>query len=793
MRESTNRPARWLVVVFLVLALGSTASVLQAQDPVTVSVDISGNAVPGGTVTATANVEITDGSNVQSFSWMQLGGVDAALSGANTATVSVKLGNRGAYKGHLFELLAEPPVTAAQLPPNVPLPPGEFPGGLQNRFQLVGLNHFVLEETGLVVLEVEVTTTSGTYHAEAEIHTTLPWKPTSGIRNVPIGIPVLVQSKEQDGYDWTIDVPAGSGVTLLNAGSRTPEFTPDVPGIYTLDVTDQATDEPVRIVVYAGTWRGVIVGQDEDGRPVADQLCTGCHRPGFAPDIFPQWAQTGHAEIFTDNLNTNSHYSSNCFDCHTVGYDTAVNNGGIDEASDYQAFSDSDLIPTTRPDNWTRTLQQFPNTAKQANIQCENCHGPASSEPGLDTLAHGWMADVVGEPRVSLSADVCGRCHGEPLRHGRFQQWQLSAHANFELAIDEGDSGNCSRCHTANGFLTWLPTLLGEKDGDPLDNIEVTWTTDETFPQTCVTCHDPHNIGTTSGIGTNARVRISGNTPDLIAGFQVFGAGRGALCMTCHNSRRGLRNDAVFDDFVGTSEVARAPHGSSQTDMLMGENAYLVNTGVRGSHSLIADTCVMCHMEATPPPDVLSYNQGGTNHTFFASPDICSECHGEIINAETIQSIVGAVLDDLAEQIEDRWLEVIEEQVAAGNAVDLGDGVVIDDVADLAGIARVVLGESRGRQALTVVLVDDTEIGPLAVSSIDVVRPTPMPAVALSDVVEPELLKAGWNWALVTNDGSMGVHNPRFALQVLDAARDAVGGAGRGGPRARFPQAWPLD
>jgi len=784
MRESRNRLGGWWVGTLLTVALLSSAAV-QAQ-PVTVTVDVSGTAVPGGTVTATATVEIADGSTLQTFAWTQTGGVDAALSGAATPTVMVNLGGRAAYRAHLVEILSEPPIGPDQLPPNVPLPPGEFPGGLQNRFEVVGLNPFALEETGLVTLEVAVTTTSGTYHAEAEIHTTVPWKPTAGIRNVPIGVPVLLHGREQDAYDWTLDVPAGSSATLAAAGSRTPEFTPDVPGIYALDVTDEATGGPVEIVVYAGTWRGVIVGRDEDGRPVADELCTGCHRPGFAPDIFPQWAQTGHAEIFSDNLDTSTHYSSRCFACHTVGYDTTVANGGVDEAAGYQAFLDAGLL-SNPGDNWDTVLQQFPDVAQQANIQCENCHGPNSSEPGMDTLSHGWMADVVGEPRVSLSSDVCATCHGEPLRHARHQQWQLSGHANFELAIDEGESGNCSRCHTANGFLTWLPVLLGEEEGDPLDSIEVAWTVDETFPQTCVTCHDPHDIGTTTGVGTNARVRISGNTPDLIAGFQVFGAGRGALCMTCHNSRRGLRNDATFEDLVGTSEVARAPHGSSQTDVLMGENAFFVNTGVRGSHSLIADTCVMCHMESTPPPDLLSYNQGGTNHTFFASPDICADCHGEIINAETIQSIVGAVLDDLTGLIEEGWREVLEEQIAAGNTIDLDGDATIADADD---IAQIVFGEFRGRQALTVVLTDDTVLGPFRIPDIEVLRPAPMPAVALEDVADPDLLKAGWNWNLVNNDGSRGVHNPSFVLQVLDGARDAVGGRGRGGPRAVIPQVW---
>lgn len=785
MTNSRKRLAGWPVVMTLAFVLVASVSAIQAQDPpVVVNVEVSGNQMPGGTVTATATVQINDGSTVQSFSWTQVEGLATPLTGANTATVTATLRGRPGYRAHLVELLQEPPVTAAELPPNVPVPPGEFVAGLQNRFEVVGLVPFTLEEAGLIVLEVEVVTTSGTYHGEAEIHTALPWKTGPGIRNVPINVPVLLNGKVQDGYDWALtEVPAGSGASLAGAGSRNPEFTPDVAGIYTVDVTDQGAGEPVEIVIYAGTWRGVIVGVEEDGTPIADELCTGCHRPGFAPDVFPEWAGTGHAQAFTENLNGRPFFPNRCYACHAVGYTEGVTNNGADDVADYHAFSESGLAGNPDPGNFAEMIDRFPQSAKRVNIQCENCHGPNSSEPGLDTLAHGWMADVVGEPRVSLAAEVCGQCHGEPLRHGRFQQWQVSAHSNFELAIDEGESGNCSRCHTANGFLTWLPVLLGDEEGDPLDNIEVSWTAEETFPQTCVTCHDPHDIGTTTGIETDARVRISGNTPELIAGFQVFGAGRGAICMTCHNSRRGLRNDEVFAaEYLGTSESVRAPHGSAQTDVLMGENAYLVNTGIRGSHSLVADTCVMCHMESTPPPDILSYNQSGTNHTFFAAPDICGECHGEVFNANALQSIVEAVLGDLKQRVENRILAVLEEQIAAGNTLDL-NGVELTTTDSIAGLD---FGESRGQQAVTLIFDDDSEVGPVRLSTIDIVRPEPMAPVPFYIVAGEDLLKAGWNYNLVNNDGSRGVHNPSFVLEVLDASRDAVGGR-PGGPRVTFP------
>lgn len=741
----------------------TTANVaLVASAPVLVSASVTGDAAPGGNVTVTASVEILDGTTtVQGYSWAQANSVDVQISNGTSQTATVTLPGVAAYKDQLIEVLAEPPVTQEQLPPTVVIPEGEFPGGLQNRFYVVGLNPFALEETGLVTLTVTVTTSSGTYSQDVAVHAELPWKVTTGVHTVPVGIPVLLHGKTQDAYDWSLATPGGSSAALTDGSTQNPYFTPDVGGTYTVTVTDNTVDPAadVELTIYAGTWQGVITGQDADGRPLAAN-CTVCHNDTVAPDMFTPWAQTGHAEIFTDNLNTSTHYGESCFACHTVGFDPGTDNEGIDEVSDYQAFLDAGLL-NNPGDNWTTVLADFPETARMANIQCENCHGPQN----------GSSAHMAGEPRISISSDLCGSCHGEPLRHARFQQWQLSGHANYELAIDEGGNGNCARCHSGNGFLKWLPILLDDDPStDPLDDVEVTWSTDDTHPQTCVACHDPHNIGTTTGEGTNARVRIAGDTPPLIAGFQVFGAGRGAICMTCHNSRRGIRNDANFDDFFGTGEAARAPHGSAQTDVLMGENAFLVEVGIRGSHSLIEDTCVTCHMAATPPPDVLAYEQGGTNHTFFASPDICAECHEEL-TADGVQTAYEASSSELKALIENAMLDLIAEQIAAGNRIDVGGQATVTSASDIDGLE---FGESHGRQAITVTLDDGTTLDPAALSDVLVLDGGGAELGPLYDFADPRLIKAGWNWNLGANDGSRGVHNPPFVFAFLDAGIDAL-------------------
>ena len=117
--------------------------------PVVVTVSVSGSESPGGTASATAIIDILDGSTLSGILWSQVNGADATLTGVTNQTVSVGLGSIGDYKTYLYEVLAEPPISEDQLPPNVPLPEGEFPGGLQNRFELTALNPFVLEETGI--------------------------------------------------------------------------------------------------------------------------------------------------------------------------------------------------------------------------------------------------------------------------------------------------------------------------------------------------------------------------------------------------------------------------------------------------------------------------------------------------------------------------------------------------------------------------------------------------------------------------------------------------------------------
>ncbi|MCP3905081.1 MAG: hypothetical protein GY715_15765 [Planctomycetes bacterium] len=731
---------------------------------VVVTVVFDGDTAPGSTVTATAEIVVLDGSTFLDVEWHQLFGTPAVITETGMNTAEIDLGAITEYKAQLFENLYQPPIDLDDLPPNVPIPPGDLPSGLQNRFQIVGVNPWALEEGGLVEIEAEVTTSSGAYHGEGEVHSSLPWIPALSINMVGVDTPVLLHAKEQASYNWLFSsTPPGSTAVLTDATTRTPEFTPDLPGEYVVQITDIGGGGIVQLSVWAGNYRGVIEGANPDGTHVVEASCTACHNDMIAQDKFTPWNQTGHAYIFVQNLSR-SYYGPQCFACHTVGDDGGSNNG-IEDQPDYEAFLASGLIGSG---DWLGVLSGYPDVARRANIQCENCHGPQDGNPGVFSPAH-----IQVEPRVTISSDGCATCHGEPLRHARFQQWQLSGHANYELAIDESESGSCSRCHTGNGFLAWLPILTGDVPGDPTASIPVTWTPDEAHPQTCVVCHDPHAIGTVSGVETDATVRISGYTPPLIAGFQAFGVGRGAICLTCHNSRRGLRNDDTFSEHYQTSEASRGPHGSAQADVMMGENAYLVTTGNRGNHSFLTDSCVACHMVNTPPPDQLAYNGGGTNHTFYAGTDICADCHGEGYSADAIQAGVHETLDVLQELIEDALYDLLDEQIGLGNSIDFNGELMLTS---MVGVEDITFTEYHGRQALGIT-VSGTEYGPYRVNDIDVLDATPVVIGQLYDFAAPELVKSGWNWGLIHNDESLGIHNPTYAYNVLTAGIEALGGA----------------
>ena len=341
-------------------------------------------------------------------------------------------------------------------------------------------------------------------------------------------------------------------------------------------------------------------------------------------------------------------------------------------------------------------------------------------------------------------------------------EWQKSKHAVKELAVDEAtwegrkeDAGFCGRCHSEQGFRAWVPQLmkgdpgpLKKPDGSKADEAYLKGlglTKEQVRPITCAACHS-----------TGAALRIEGSIPLLPNGLSVHAVGKGALCMACHNTRNGR----VAWDSPDPKRYAQ-PHDAAQTDVIMGKNVFFYNdTGDTASpHALFTGgACVTCHK-------VLG--KGG--HTF--APADCNACHGVKMIKAFVQAGVAEQLKELSAVICARVLAA-KERIACVTAWNPEtDKEAPNTALEGAQIKAVEIPPGiHGQISLKFILQDGKAVYSQIGNVKDACGDGGKPVFATSDPV----VRALWNYLLFTYDGSKGVHNPRFARNVLSATISGV-------------------
>ena len=194
-------------------------------------------------------------------------------------------------------------------------------------------------------------------------------------------------------------------------------------------------------------------------------------------------------------------------------------------------------------------------------------------------------------------------------------------------------------------------------------------------------------------------------------------------------------------------------------------------------------------MELTPPPAEFSYNLAGTNHSFKASMSICTECHGAFTGG-TLQETVEAMLVDLGVKMSEYLLSMMPDQVHimdytphenAGKSYDVKSNDVIVDKANIASIEPT---EPHGQQGFILKFNtpveftyapegEDPHTLSLTEVQVQLASVTTDGETALIATSDP-LVKAGWNFFLIEGDGSRGVHNAAFTMDVIRASIDAL-------------------
>ena len=508
--------------------------------------------------------------------------------------------------------------------------------------------------------------------------------------------------------------PAGSNATIENLLPTMVGLKPDVVGNYVvgLSVTTSGGTHDTSFTFVAGTYVGV---GGFDGVAGTFPKCMTCHAGTPAVlAIFDKWKVSKHGLALKKEIDDPAgHFASYCFKCHTTGTDH--NLVAANNGFDDVAATVGYTFYSPGPGRWD-TLKSKGTGAlvNLATVGCEMCHGAGSQH------AAGPSKNNIA---INYDAGACRRCHDSPPHYYTFDQYAITGHASAvwsssfaQAAASQNNSlGNCIRCHDSKGYINYTYGRTTNTTG---------WTEANQDDIGCSTCHDPH------GSGNMASLRFapaSGDTLGTGWNYSAVVTGEGKLCMSCHKARR----DNVTYVPAGTVNSTWGPHHSTQTDNLLGKNAAEFGAAYPTSmaHKSLGGACVDCHM--AKDTTAANMNKVGS-HTWrmhnadngYDATTACRSCHGPINSFEEIMA--SADYDN--------------------------DGQVEPFQVEFDGLVRLLR----------------IWLPPVGLDSISYTMIN-----ANNNLTER---KAYWNYQLIAYDGSRGVHNPKYAISVLQRSVAALGG-----------------
>ncbi|MBM3214728.1 hypothetical protein FJZ36_07430 [Candidatus Poribacteria bacterium] len=268
----------------------------------------------------------------------------------------------------------------------------------------------------------------------------------------------------------------------------------------------------------------------------------------------------------------------------------------------------------------------------------------------------------------------------------------------------------CVQCHSG----TWFAKIQGRGEPPPQDPLPQP----DKLGITCAACHESEN-------GTDIlALRKEGDV--TLANGTVVQAGRAGLCMSCHNGRRPDPSQYIKTSFRGT-------HGAPQAEMFAATGVVTYGKTFRSTSHLTAvpDTCITCHLSPTLPANQRGYRKVG-GHTLHMRWD-----GGTPANAN----------DDI------QHIGVCQKCHSDVTAATGFDRKAREDF-DADGTVEGIQSEIKGLLALVAKELPKDANGNVAIPS------------DLSLTTEAQRA-ANFNYTVVVNDGSYGVHNPLFAADLL--------------------------
>lgn len=546
------------------------------------------------------------------------------------------------------------------------------------------------------------------------------WQVASGLRVVGRGATVyLIADTTGSGatvatsFAWAfLSKPTGSNVAFTTPTAMKTKFMPDSVGQYIVQVTVSPSNKVALDTLYASTYVGAGAGIKFPGCG----FVSACHG-----DKLASYSGTAHANIFsqgiTGQLEVNTAgkgtYSANCFKCHTTGGDPKLNNGNFTYLAHQTGWDTTWYKPYTKSGSSYLIPYQDSTAYKQLTTNPTYASLVGVAKIGCEAC-HGPGGSHMGDASkigVTYDAGPCQTCHDAPPHHTKGTEWTRSAHATWEVGKLDANRTSCFPCHSGSAFAKWIDAGRNSANAG--------WgNSDIAEPLTCAGCHDPHSAANPHQLRT-VDVDSLNNGYQIPPSSQVGGMGQ--LCMNCHRSRYSVaaKVKPTSAPYYGFADHY-GPHGNPQADMYFGRNAWQYgDSSITGltTHLGVTDACVTCHM-----PDG-NHEWAMVDTSGNDKVAACQTCHGSGITKFT--DIMASYDYDHDGKIEPVQTEVqgLLAQLKAKLPIDVTTGEPTLAIKD----SLLVKGNFK----------------------------------AIADI---------YDYTFVTNDGSMGVHNTKYAVSILQKA-----------------------
>ncbi len=551
---------------------------------------------------------------------------------------------------------------------------------------------------------------------------------SGGLLTVGVGEPVYLEAMigmepVVSGVTWNLmSSPAGSSAVLETSPipMEMPIYSPADREVY------QVADRMMLVPDVAGVYMVEAVVQTDGGDIVLGADVTGANYVGVGVVNDPNWTSASYPQCALCHAwDPDGKVESYMGTGHATFLEEAID--GI-KSSHYGSYClDCHVLGGHAPDadngNFASVAEHvgwtFPEVLEPGNWDAmplelkEKANIQCEHCHGAGSEHHGIKETI----SVSLNSGDCAQCHDEEPYHNKNRQWALSGHAvATRYPTGSERRSGCVKCHSGIGFIQDMDGIIDDEKSVEYEAI------------VCAACHDPH-----TNHGDNHQLR---STEDIAFenGHVVTEGGNGKFCLNCHKARRNA------DEYVqGSVSSHFGPHYGVQGDLFHGTNAIEYGKVIGGPSVhlyAVEDSCVGCHMQAVSRDDPAK-NMAG-EHTFRMTWDVnntpddhhddvamggvCADCHGPVDSFDIPRYDYN--YDGVLEGIQTEVHHLLEALAMKLHPV---------------GSPEVVRGDENH---------------------------------VYSDAEK----KAIYNYMCVEEDGSFGLHNPRYITEILRASINDLAG-----------------